>query len=95
MVQLHVRKWRLNSNIKCKSSINTYLNIIKLLFFNIIFFQFKDHRIGKFSNNIDFRKLDFLSEEKISERYRFVNKDVMQFLNILNLFNILMILNKF
>ena len=44
----------------------------------MIFFQFEDHRIGKFSNNINFRKLDFLSEEKISERSRFVNKDVMQ-----------------
>ena len=33
--------------------------------------------MGKFRNNIDFRKLDFSSEEKISERSRFVNKDVM------------------
>ena len=38
-----------------------------------IFFQFEDYRIGKFSNNFDLRKLDFLSEEKISERSRFVN----------------------
>ena len=30
----------------------------------MIFVQFEDHRIGKFSNNIDYRKLDFLSEEK-------------------------------
>ena len=29
------------------------------------FFQFKDHLIGKFSNNIEFRKLDFLSEEEL------------------------------
>ena len=48
--------------------------IIVLLF--LIFFE--DHRIGKFCNNIDFRKLDFISEEKISERSGFVNKDVMQ-----------------
>ena len=39
----------------------------------------KYHPIGKFSNIIDLRKLDFLrSEEKISERSRFVNKDVTQ-----------------
>ena len=37
--------------------------MIKLL----LFFQFEDHQIRKFSNNIDFRKLDFLSEEKISD----------------------------
>ena len=49
---------RLDSNIKSKSSNNTYLNVIKLLFL-IYFFQFEDHRIGKFSNNIDFRKLDY------------------------------------
>ena len=35
---------------------NTYLNIIKLLLL-LLFSQFEDHRIGKFSNNIDFRKL--------------------------------------
>ena len=67
----------LDSNIESKSSNNTYLNIIKL-FFLIFFFQFEDHLIRKFSNDIDFRKLDFLSEEKISERSGFVNKDVMQ-----------------
>ena len=60
------------SDIKCNSSNNTYLNIIKLLL--CIFFQFKDHRVGKFSNNIDLWKLDFLSEEKISECSLFVNK---------------------
>ena len=38
---------------------------------------FQDHRIRKFSNNIDSRKQDFLSPEK-SERSRFVNKDIMQ-----------------
>ena len=32
-----------------------------------MFFQFEGHQIRKFSNNKDFRKLDFLSEEKISE----------------------------
>ena len=30
------------------------------------------------SNNIDLRKLDFLSPEKISKRSRFVNKDISQ-----------------
>ena len=55
---------RLDSNIEIESSNNTYLNIINLLFL-IFFFQFEDHRISKFSNNIDFKKLDFLSEEKI------------------------------
>ena len=47
--------------------------------FNIIeilnkFKIFQDHRIRKFSINIDLRKVDFLSAEKISERSRFVNK---------------------
>ena len=35
-----------------------------IIFIILLFFQFEDHRIGKFSNNIDFRKLDFLSAEK-------------------------------
>ena len=39
---------------------------------------FQDHRIRKFCNNIDLRKLDFLSAEKISERSRFVNKVLIQ-----------------
>ena len=48
-------------------------------YFIFIFLRFEDHRIGKFSNNMDpFRKPDFLSEEKISERSLFVNKDVME-----------------
>ena len=34
---------------------------------------FKYHRIGKFSNIINLRKHDFLSEEKISERSCLVN----------------------
>ena len=51
--------------------------------FNIIeilnkFKIFNNQRIGKFSNNIDLRKFDFLSAEKISERSRFVNKDISQ-----------------
>ena len=46
---------RLDSNIEHKSSNNDYLNIIKFIFI-LLFFQFEDHRIGKFSNNIDFRK---------------------------------------
>ena len=36
------------------------------------------HRIGNFIYKIDFRKPDFLSEEKINECSRFVNKDVLQ-----------------
>ena len=44
-------------------------NIIKIL---NKFKIFKYHRIGKFINIINLRKLDFLSEEKISERSRFV-----------------------
>ena len=40
-----------------------------MTYFLIYFFQFEDHQIGKFSNNIDFRKL---SEEKISECSHFV-----------------------
>ena len=51
---------RLDSNVKWKSV-------------NYFSFQFEDHWIWKFSNNIDFRKLNFLSEEKISECSRFVN----------------------
>ena len=35
-------------------------------------------RIGNFSNNIDLRKQDILSQEKISERSCFVNKDISQ-----------------
>ena len=51
--------------------------------FNIIeiinkFKIFKYHRIGKFSINIDLRKQDFLSAEKMSECYGFVNKDISQ-----------------
>ena len=39
--------------------------MVELYIFQI-FFQFEDHRIGKFSNNNDLRKLDFLSVEKIN-----------------------------
>ena len=65
-------KMRLDSNIEWKSLNNTYLyNFHSSKWssnkFNY-FFQFEDHGIGKFSNNIDFRKPDFLSEEKISKR---------------------------
>ena len=50
------------SNIQWKSTNNTHLNIIELL----LFFNLKIiHWMVKFSNNIDFRKLDFLSEEKV------------------------------
>ena len=51
--------------------------------FNIIeifnkFKIFEYHRIQNFSNNVDLRKQDFLSQEKISHRSHFVNKDVSQ-----------------
>ena len=39
---------------------------------------FEDHGIRKFINIINFRKLDFLSAEKISEPSRLVNKYIMQ-----------------
>ena len=39
---------------------------------------FEYHQFQNFSNIIDLRKLDFLSGEKISEHYSFVNKDIMQ-----------------
>ena len=42
----------------------------QIIIFKILLFE--DHRIGKFSNNNDFRKLEFFSEEKISERSHFV-----------------------
>ena len=42
------------------------------------FFQFKKNWIWKFSNNVDLRKQDFLSAEKISERCQFVNKELIQ-----------------
>ena len=49
-------------------------NIIKIL----NKFKIFQDRIRKFSNNIDLRKLDFLSPEKINEHSRFVNKDITQ-----------------
>ena len=61
------------------SNENHWINIS----FNIIeIFQkckiFEYHWIQKFSNNADLRKQDFLSLEKISYHFRFVNKDVLQ-----------------
>ena len=53
-----------------------YHQIIILII--LFFFHFEDHRIRKFRNNIDSRKLDFFSEEKIIERSRFVNKELIQ-----------------
>ena len=49
--------------------------------FNIIqilnkFKIFLNHQIKNFSNSIDLRKQDILSQEKISEHSRFVNKDI-------------------
>ena len=59
-----------------------------LLFHNIKILNkfkiFKHHRIGNFSSNIDLRKQDILSQEKISERSRFVNKDISQSLPMVN-----------
>ena len=62
----------------CRDIVVTWIEnhwIIHL--FNIIeilktFKIFKYHWIGKCINNINLRKLDFLSEEQISERSRFV-----------------------
>ena len=42
---------------------NLFGNGIQFFKYLCYFFQFKDQQIRKFSNNIDFRKLDFLSEE--------------------------------
>ena len=50
-------------------------NIIKLL---NKFKIFEYNWIGKFSNKADLRKQDFLSEEKISDHSRFLNKDISQ-----------------
>ena len=65
----------LDSNIELKSSNNTHLNIIKLCFY-IYFFNLKIIESENLVLTLT-RKLDFLSEEKISERSRFVNKDVV------------------
>ena len=40
---------------------------------------FEYHWIQKFSNYADLGKQDFLSQEKLSYRSRFVNKDVSQY----------------
>ena len=69
------------SNIVSKSSNYPFFNIIKIL---NKFKIFHDHQIRKFSNNIDMRKLDFLSLEKISERSCFVNKDISQKIYVKN-----------
>ena len=53
---------RLDSNIDSKSSNNILFNIIEILKKHE---TFKYHRIGKFSNNIDLKKVDFLSAEKL------------------------------
>ena len=42
------------------------------------FFSFKNIKIENLLVKDDLQKQDFLSEEKISDRSRFVNKDVMQ-----------------
>ena len=65
-ITIKVKEKRLDSNIESKSSNNTYLNIIKILFLLLIFyFQYKDHQMQKFSRNVDLRKHDFLSQEKL------------------------------
>ena len=53
-----------------------------ILLFNIIeiFHKlkiFEYHWIQKFTNNADLKKQDFLSEEKVSDRSCFVNKDLV------------------
>ena len=71
-------------NEKLRAFVVTLTQIHQIIhLFNIIenlnkYKIFQDHRIIKFSNNINLRKLDFLSPEKISERSRFVNKDNLQ-----------------
>ena len=47
------------------------IHLLKIIEILNKFKIFKYHRIGNFSNIIDLRKLDFLSKEKISERFRF------------------------
>ena len=63
------------SNIEWKSPNNTHLNIIELLF-ELLFF------IWRSSNwkiwYINFRTLDFLSQEKISDRPALQNKELIQ-----------------
>ena len=63
----------LDSNIDSKSTNNTYLNIIELLFLLLFFyFLYELHRMRKFGSKGDFRKVDFLSAEKINHRSRFL-----------------------
>ena len=58
-----------------KHRIILLFNIIKILNkFKILEY----HRIQKFTNNTDWRKQNFLSEEKISHPSRFVNKNFLQ-----------------
>ena len=62
----------LDSNIEWKSANNTYLNIIEI--FNKLFKKIKHHRIAKFDNNIDLRKIasfrqksEFSSHQKVRQ----------------------------
>ena len=52
--------WTQNHRIK------HLFNIIEILF---VFKIFQDHWIKKFDNNIDLRKVDFLSPEKICDLF--------------------------
>ena len=54
---------RLDSNIDSKSWNNTFLNIIELLL--LFLFPVLITLNAKFGSNIDFRKVDFLSHEKV------------------------------
>ena len=58
-----------------------HLDSVKLTFlskYSNKYLTSKYHWIGKFRNNINLKKLNFLSAEKISERNCFVNKDISQ-----------------
>ena len=74
----HEKSLGLEENIVVTSTQNH--RIIHLFSIIKILNKFKifQDRIRKFSNNIDLRKLDFLSQEKISECSRFVNKDILR-----------------
>ena len=69
-----VKLWtfqRFCSNIDSKSSNNTYLNIIKILFLLFFYFLYKLHWMRKFGSNVGFRKVDFIYSNFYSVTYLF------------------------
>ena len=63
----------------CLRALNRAFKYHRIIIFIIfLFFQFQEHQIGKFSNIIDLKKLDFLRSEKISDHSGFVNKELIQ-----------------